>query len=159
MRVWRLCKADHAATAFTGEGAILYAGRWHHAGTPVVYTAESRSLAILEQLVHLSRSRLPPRFVCFSADVPDALAVVEVSAAELPPDWHRHPGPPALRDLGTKWAESNASVALAVPSAVVRGERNVLLNPRHPEFARVTIGEAEPFALDERLVPEHAEAD
>ena len=156
MRVWRLCKADHAGTAFTGEGAILYAGRWHHAGTPVIYTAESRSLAVLEQLVHLSRNRLPPRFACFGVDVPDDLPVSVVALADLPADWQRYPGPPALRDLGTKWAESNASVVLAVPSAVVRGERNFLLNPRHPDFGRLGIGSAEPFALDERLLPARA---
>ena len=151
MRVWRLCKAEHAATAFSGDGAVLYAGRWHHAGTRVVYTAESRSLAVLEQLVHLSRNRLPPHFVCFAVDVPDDLDVLVVSPADLPEDWRRQPGPPALRDLGTKWAESLASACLAVPSAVVPGERNVLLNPAHPDFARLAIGAAEPFVLDERL--------
>jgi RES domain-containing protein len=154
MRVWRLCKAEHAATAFSGEGALLYAGRWHHAGTPVIYTAESRSLAVLEQLVHLARSRLPPNFVCFGVDVPDELAVVEVPLAELPAGWRSHPGPLELRDLGTKWAQSNASVCLAVPSAVVPAERNFLLNPRHPDFARLALGAPEPFALDERLAPE-----
>jgi RES domain-containing protein len=154
MRLWRLCKAEHAATAFTGEGALLYAGRWHHAGTRVVYAAESRSLAVLEQLVHLSRNRLPPRFVCFAVDVPEDLDVPSVSPEELPPDWRRQPGPPALRDLGTKWAESRTSACLAVPSAVVPGERNVLLNPEHPDFARLAIGEAEPFELDERLAAE-----
>jgi RES domain-containing protein len=154
MRVYRLCKAEHAAAAFTGEGAILYAGRWHHAGTPVVYTAESRSLAVLEQLVHLSRNRLPPRFVCFAVDVPDELEITVAPLAELPAGWRSYPGPLELRDLGTKWAQSNASVALAVPSAVVPAERNVLLNPRHPDFARLAIGAPEPFAVDERLAAE-----
>jgi RES domain-containing protein len=79
--------------------------------------------------------------------------VSAVAVADLPADWQRYPGPPALRDLGTRWAESKASVVLAVPSAVVRGERNFLLNPRHPDFARLTVGAAEPFALDERLMP------
>jgi RES domain-containing protein len=153
MRVWRLCKAEHAATAFSGEGAILYAGRWHHAGTPVIYTAESRSLAVLEQLVHLSRNRLPPHFVCFGVDVPDELEPAVVPLAELPAGWRRHPAPGELRDLGTRWAASGASVCLAVPSAVVPAERNFLLNPRHPDFARLAIGAAEPFDLDERLAP------
>jgi len=154
MRVWRLCKAEHAATAFTGEGALLYSGRWHHAGTPVIYTAESRSLAVLEQLVHLSRNRLPPHFVCFGVELPDDLAVPVVAVAELPAGWRRHPAPPALRDLGTRWAASGASACLAVPSAVVPAERNVLLNPRHPDFARLAVGAPEPLAIDERLVAE-----
>lgn len=152
MRVWRICKAAHSATAFTGEGALLYAGRWHHPGTLVVYASESRALAALEQLVHLHRTRLPPHFVCFSLDIPDDVAITEVRARDLPAGWRRHPGPVELQDIGTRWAESRKTVCLAVPSAVVLGEHNLLLNPRHPDFARLAIGDPEPFEFDERLV-------
>ena len=151
MRVWRLCKAEHAATAFTGEGAILYAGRWHHPGTPVVYCSESRALAALEQLVQLHRNRLPPHFVCFGVQIADDLAVTEVRLRDLPAEWRRYPGPPGLRDIGTRWAESGETVVLHVPSAVVPEEHNFLVNPRHPDFGRVTIGDAESFEFDERL--------
>ena len=152
MRVWRICKADHAAAAFTGEGAILYAGRWHRMGTPIVYTSESRALAALEQLVHLHRNRLPPRFVCFAVDVPDALAMAEVRVQDLPDGWHRHPAPPELPEIGTRWAAAAETVCLKVPSAVVPGEHNFLLNPRHDHFRRLRIGAPEPFEFDERLV-------
>ncbi len=152
MRVWRICKAEHAPTAFTGEGALLYAGRWHHAGTPVVYCSESRALAALEQLVHLHRNRLPPGFVCFGVDIPDGLTIREVRKEELTREWRRQPGPQELRDIGTAWAESGETVVLQVPSAVVPEEHNFLLNPRHPEFGRLAIGDPEPFEFDERLV-------
>jgi RES domain-containing protein len=152
MRVWRVCKAEHARTAFTGEGAILYAGRWHHAGTPVVYCSESRALAVLEQLVHLHRNRLPPHFVCFAVEIPEGVAIDAVQIRNLPAQWRRQPGPPELQEIGTRWAESGESVALEVPSAVVPKEHNVLLNPRHPDFGRLAIGDPEPFAFDERLV-------
>jgi RES domain-containing protein len=152
MRVWRICKAEHAATAFTGEGAVRYPGRWHHAGTPVVYCSESRALAALEQLVHLHRNRLPPHFVCFAVDVPDGLATRDVRGEDLPAAWRRQPGPPELRDIGTRWAESCESVVLEVPSAVVAGEHNYLLNPRHPDFRRLAIGAPEPFEFDDRLI-------
>jgi RES domain-containing protein len=152
MRVWRICKAEHAATAFTGEGAILYGGRWHHPGARVVYCSESRALAALEQLVHLHRNQLPPNFVCFAVEIPDALAIHEVRTADLPAAWRRQPGPPALRDIGSRWVESGATVALRVPSAVVPGEHNFLLNPRHPDFGQLAIGEPRAFAFDERLV-------
>ena len=152
MRVWRLCKAEHAATAFAGEGAVLYAGRWHHRGTPVVYCSESRALGALEQLVQLHRSRLPPHFVCFGVQIPDDLAVAELRLRDLPVVWRRYPGPPELRDLGTRWAESADTVVLRVPSAVVPEEHNFLLNPRHPDFGRIAIGAPEPFEFDERLI-------
>ena len=152
MRVWRICKAEHVATAFTGEGAIIYPGRWHHPGTPVVYCSESRALAALEQLVHLHRNRLPPNFVCFEVGIPDGLAIGEVRPEDLPAEWRRQPGPPELRDIGTRWAESTETAVLQVPSAIVPGEHNFLLNPRHPGFGRLAIGDPEPFVLDERLV-------
>jgi RES domain-containing protein len=152
MRVWRICKAEHAAVAFTGEGAILYPGRWHHAGTPVVYCSESRALAALEQLVHLHRNRLPPNFVCFPVEMPDGVAITEVRIEDLPAEWRRQPGPPELRDIGTRWAEASDSVVMQVPSAVVPGEHNFLLNPRHADFGRLAIGDLEPFAFDQRLV-------
>jgi len=152
MRVWRICKAEHAATAFTGEGALLYPGRWHHPGTPVVYCSESRALAALEQLVHLHRNRLPPHFICFGVEIPDHVAITEVRVQDLPTAWRRQPASPELRDIGTHWAGSSESVVLQVPSAVVPGEHNFLLNPRHPDFGQLAIADAEPFAFDERLV-------
>lgn len=152
MRVWRICKAEHAATAFTGEGALLYPGRWHHAGTAVVYCSESRALAALEQLVHLHRNRLPPHFVCFGVEIPHGVAIRELRVEELPAEWRRQPAPAELRDIGTRWAGSNEAVALQVPSAVVPGEYNFLVNPRHPDFGRLEIRSPEPFAFDERLV-------
>jgi RES domain-containing protein len=152
MRIWRICKAEHAASAFSGEGALLYDGRWHRKGIRVVYASESRALAALEQLVHLQRSRLPPHFVCFGVDVPEDLAVSVIRIGDLPRGWHRHPGPPELREIGTRWAESGRSVCLQVPSAVVRGEHNFLLNPRHPDFRKLRIRRPEPFDFDPRLL-------
>jgi len=152
MRIWRICKAEHAATAFTGEGALLYTGRWHHAGSPVVYCSESRALAALEQLVHLHRNRLPPNFVCFGVEIPDDLTIRHVRTEDLPAEWRHQPGPPELRDIGTHWAEEDETVVLQVPSAVVPGEHNFLLNSRHPDFGRLAIDDAEIFAFDERLV-------
>jgi RES domain-containing protein len=152
MRVWRICKAEHAPMAFTGEGAMLYPGRWHHAGTAVVYCSESRALAALEQLVHLHRNRLPPHFVCFGVTIPVGIAIRDVRIEDLPAEWRYQPAPLELRDIGTRWAESGETVVLQVPSAVVPGEHNFLVNPRQPDFGRLTIGDAEPFEFDERLV-------
>jgi RES domain-containing protein len=152
MRVWRICKAEHVATAFTGEGAVLFAGRWHHRGTRVVYASESRALAALEQLVHLHRNRLPPHFVCFAVDIPDDLGISEVRVQDLPAEWRRHPGPAELQDIGTRWVESGETVCLRVPSAVVPEEHNFLLNPCHEDFGSLAIGDPEPFEFDERLI-------
>lgn len=151
MRVFRICQLSHASSAFTGDGAVLYPGRWHARGSRVVYASESRALAALEQLVHLHRPRLPADFVCFSVDIPDDLAIPAIPIGTLPAEWRKHPGPPELQEMGSAWIAAGTSVCLEVPSAVVPGEHNVLLNPRHPDFSRLAIGPAEPFAFDDRL--------
>ena len=150
--MFRICKANHAQTAFSGQGALRYAGRWHHAGTAVVYTSESRALAALEQLVHLQRSRLPPHFVCFAIEIPDAIARRRIELGELPPDWRQQPGPAALRDLGTRWFCAAETVCLELPSAIVPREHNYLLNPQHSDFARLAISAPELFEFDERIL-------
>lgn len=150
--IWRICKAEHAAAAFSGEGAVLYPGRWHHAGTPVVYCSESRALAALEQLVNLDRNRLPPNFVCFGVEVPPGVGVARLSIADMPSDWRAQPAPVALRDIGTRWIEAEETAVLCVPSAVVPAEHNFLLNPRHVDFDELVIGAPESFDFDERLL-------
>ena len=154
MRVWRVCKAQHVAAAFTGDGSMLYAGRWHPRGTRVVYASESRALAALEQLVHLHRNRLPPNFVCFAVDIPSALDLIEVRVQDLPEEWRRYPGPAALQEIGARWLREFETACLRVPSAVVPGESNFLLNPLHEDFTRLIVGEPESFELDPRLLGE-----
>lgn len=149
MRVWRLCKKAHAA--FDGEGARRVGGRWNRRGTPVVYASQSLSLAALELLVHADPAFLPGDLVAIPADVPDALTVESIEAADLPRDWRRYPAPEALADRGSDWARSGRSPVLSVPSAVVPLERNFLLNPAHPDFRRIRAGKPEPFHFDTRL--------
>jgi RES domain-containing protein len=38
-----------------------------------------------------------------------------------------------------------------VPSALVADEFNLILNPTHPDFSRLTIGPPRPFAFDGRI--------
>jgi RES domain-containing protein len=70
---------------------------------------------------------------------------------DLPPDWRTYPAPDRLKDLGTAWIRDGRTVALVVPSAIIPREHNVLLNPVHPDFPRIRIGPASPFAFDPRL--------
>jgi RES domain-containing protein len=149
VRVWRLCSRRHRA--FDGEGARLHGGRWNHRGTRVVYTSESLSLAALEYFVNLDPDLLPPDLVAIPAEVPEAVRIQQLAIRELPRNWRETPSPEALQDLGTAWASRRVTAVLAVPSAVVPQERNFLLNPAHPDFQRIRIGEGEPFRLDPRL--------
>jgi RES domain-containing protein len=149
MRVWRLCRRKHAA--FDGEGARLAGGRWNRRGTAVVYASETLSLAALESLVHLDFALAPDDLVAVAADIPDALPMTRLEVADLPRNWRRYPAPEALADLGTDWAGARRTAVLSVPSALVPRERNILLNPTHPEFRRVRLLPPERFSFDPRL--------
>ena len=148
---WRIARSAYAAEAFTGNGAVSYAGRWHSEGTRVVYTAESAALATLEVLVHLGTRSSIPSYVVIPCSFDEAL-VQTVDVERLPSNWADAQSPPALRAIGDHWVRSGASAVLKVPAAVTRVEFNYLLNPRHPGFASINIGEPRAFRLDVRLV-------
>lgn len=146
---WRIIKAKRAATAFTGEGAAKTGGRWNSRGVSVVYTSATKSLATLESLVHLN----PPvtfTYVAFSAKFDDALVEV-FPIKNLPADWRTEPPPPSTKAIGDDWVKAGRSAVLALPS-VITGETNYLLNPAHRDFKKITIGKAEPFVFDPRLL-------
>jgi RES domain-containing protein len=117
----------------------------------VVYTSATLSLAVMELLVHLDDDDLAKAYVGVPADLPDGLAITRLRAGDLPRDWRRIPAPAALAQLGARWAAARETAALAAPSAVIPHELNYLLNPRHPQFKRIRVGQPEPFALDPRL--------
>ena len=149
MHLWRLFPGRFRDSAFTGVGGLYAARRWNHLGTPMVYTATSRALAALEFFVNLELIDAPDDLLIAEASVPDQL-VEALNLKELPRNW-RGLNSKACRDLGSGWAASLRSLALQVPSAVVEGDWNVLLNPKHPEFAKVRISATKPFHFDERL--------
>ena len=147
---WRIVKAKHAATAFSGKGAADYGGRWNSRGVAVVYASISKSLAALENLVHLN----PPvifKYVAFPIQFD--IALVEVfPLKKLPAGWHAEPPPPSTQLIGDDWVRTARSAVLALPSVIISGEPNFLLNPAHPDFKKISIGKPEPFAFDSRLI-------
>ena len=147
MRVYRLTRARYAA--FNGRGSLLASGRWHWAGVPVIYTAESRALAALETLVHTRKDQIPTDYVLLDIEVDDN-CIESVPERDLPIDW-RVPEPRYSRNFGNEWTGSQRSVALVVPSIVIPQERNLLFNANHPDFHRVRVSPFQPFWWDHRL--------
>ncbi|MBK6973162.1 MAG: RES domain-containing protein [Sterolibacteriaceae bacterium] len=148
--VWRLLTARFARTAFSGEGARLYGGRWNRKGVAMVYTAGSQSLAMLEMLVQ--DEPLRARYVMISATVPTKLKIERLAPQQLPADWRDPAAREHLQTVGTDWIKRGSSAVLAVPSVVIPAETNYLLNPHHPSFARIEIGRAQAFVTDLRLI-------
>jgi RES domain-containing protein len=148
---WRIFKSREARDAFTGEGARRFGGRWNSRGTPIVYTAESVALAILEILVQLeSRKPLPAYRIAMVKF--DASLVSVLRQGQLPRNWRAEPPPARARLIGDNWILRARSAVLRVPSAVVPRANNFLLNPGHPDFARISLGKPERFEFDARLI-------
>nr|WP_298724255.1 RES family NAD+ phosphorylase [uncultured Steroidobacter sp.] len=149
VHAFRLIKAKHASTAFSGEGARLVGGRWNLPGTPLVYASESLSLAALETFVHLQPVDKRIRYVWFRITIPANVAIDEL--ASLPKSWRDSPPGEASQAVGTRWAKEAAAPVLRTPSVLVPGEHNLLLNPLHPHFKRLKISKPQPFEFDGRL--------
>ncbi len=147
---WRIVRAKHAATAFTGDGAMRASGRWHSRGTPLVYTAESRALAVLEMMAHLEADELLKHYRLIAASFDESLVRV-LQPHDLPANWKKRPAPGTTKEVGDLWIASIESVVLKAPSVIVAGESNFLLNPNHRDFDKVSIGAPEPFRFDRRL--------
>lgn len=150
MRAWRIVKEKHAASAFNGEGAWLYGGRWNSRGTRVVYTSATLSLAALENLVHLT----PPiafRYVAIAIDF-DKRLLKRIDQKSLPTDWHAEPPIQASKEIGDLWVREARSAVLEIPSAIIPSEPNYLLNPAHPDFKKIIIYKATSFSFDPRLL-------
>src|SRR5258707_5222079 len=152
MRVYRLGAVPFARTrkaAFSGDGVLQASERWHAAGHLIVYTAQSLSLAALEILVHLKQTNNIQPFCAYSAEIPDALIL---KPDPLPPRWRSRIG--VSRRFGDTWLEAKTSPALLVPSVITPGERNVLLNPAHPQFSPQWILTGPiAYTFDLRLLP------
>lgn len=149
LTVWRVVTERYADTAFSGEGARLYGGRWNPKGVAMVYTAHTQSLALLEMLVQ--DSPLRAHYVMIPARFPERI-VERIASASLPPDWRDLSVRGELQQVGATWSRTRTSAVLAVPSAVVPAESNYLLNPEHPDFVHVEIGAREEWLTDPRLL-------
>ena len=148
--IWRLLTARYADSAFTGEGARRYAGRWNRKGIPMVYTAGSQSLALLELLVQ--DEPLRARYVIIQASIPESVPIERIAPEQLPANWREPGAREHLRIIGSDWVGNRSSAVLAVPSAVIPAETNYLLNPAHPDFSMIAIGSPEEFVTDLRLI-------
>src|ERR1700690_3870704 len=150
MKVWRICRAIHAAGAFSGDGARLYGGRWNSQGVRIVYASSSLALAAVETFVHLEPNLQPDDLVSIEAEIPTGLAVERLDLHSLPRRWYELRDD-ALRIIGDRWIRAGKTVALQVPSAAIRRAWNVLLNPEHADFRKVRTEKPEAFEFDLRM--------
>ena len=150
--VHRLLRKPFSATPFDGEGSFRFGGRWSRPGTRVVYTAEHLSLAMIEYLAHLDADRPPASLMLATADIPDDVSLLRLAPSDLPSTWRNYPAPDALQAIGDRFAQEQQACVLAVPSVLAVTDNNWILNPAHPDFAKITLNPGKPFDYDPRLI-------
>ena len=151
MTAGRIVPQNGVDSAFDGEGARLYGGRWNSPGRPAVYLADSRALAALEVLVHLNPAMASLQYqmieVTFPASLVQAIDIQPLAAALGSPSVL-----PASQHAGDTWLAKASSPVLQIYSSIISEEPNYLLNPKHPKFDHIQIGDARTFAFDPRLL-------
>lgn len=148
LKCYRIGDPHGAHRIFDATGSKVYPGRWNTAACAMIYASEHYSTAMLEKLVHGS-GRLPPNQHYIEITIPGGAGYEVLNVAALP-DWFLETGATS-KPFGDAWQRSKRSLILLVPSVVARIERNVLINPEHPEFPRITTGLHEPVWWDKRL--------
>jgi RES domain-containing protein len=150
MILYRIAKCNYI-NDLTGTGARLYGGRWNSEGKSMVYLASSRSLAVLEVLVHIPPLLMPNNYCSAEIEVPEK-NIYTLDSKSLPNNWKDVSYPAELKQLGNNFIREAKYLMLKVPSSVVPEEYNYLLNPWHPDIKRVKIFKTSPFSFDERLL-------
>ena len=150
MIVFRLSKTDFC-NDLSGKGAEINGGRWNSKGQPLLYTCESRALCITEIAVHTPLGIIPLDYCLCTIELPDNLAVKEISNTEMPADWKSLPHSESTQIIGNQFIRDRKDLVFKAPSAAVPGEYNYLINPLHPNFHTVKIISTEPFLFDEHL--------
>ena len=128
------------------------AARWNSNGHFMLYTASTRALACLENMVHRRSIGTDDLFGVTLIEIPDDLKIKKIDKGELPVNWQKYINYTSCQAIGDKWLKENRTTILQVPSAIITEEYNYLLNPQHPDFSRIKVHSTEKFTFDERLL-------
>jgi RES domain-containing protein len=152
VKLWRIAAEtrSYAADDLSGAGSAVAPGRWNMDGEPVVYSAPTRAIAVLETSAHVDSSGLPLNRFLIEIDVPESVWAdrVQVAIDSLPEAWCAIPAGMASARVGSGWLASLRSAILIVPSVIVPEESAALINPRHPDGARLSAKVVRKFEYD-----------
>lgn len=149
MIVYRLSKEKYAAT-LSGIGAAISGGRWNSKQVEMIYTASSRALAMAEVAVHIAHQMIPLDYMMMEIYIPDSFSMQTIELDDLAEDWAVFNQIHATKKIGDEFIRSS-ELFLKVPSAVVQGDYNILINPEHPDFDAIQIINRTKFPFDKRL--------
>lgn len=150
MTVYRLSREKYRYD-LSGKGAELYGGRWNSKGVAMLYTSQSRALAFAEVAIHIPVGLVPKDYFLISIHFPDTAGILKIAVAEMPTDWRSNPHSNSTQRIGDQFILESKFLILQVPSAVVPGDFNFLINPTHPQSNDVKIESVEQFEFDSRF--------
>ena len=150
MEVFRLSREKYASQ-LSGNGAAIKGARWNSIGVELIYTAENRSLAMAEVAVHFTFATLPDDYMMITIVIPDDFEIKEINEKDLPLDWKIFPHPNSTQKFGNNFVIENKYCLLKIPSVVTKGDYNILINPNHKDFSRISISNVEKFPFDSRI--------
>lgn len=147
MHVYRITLEKYSASLVASGNPA----RWNSKDVKMIYTASSRALACLENVVHRSALGLQSGFRVMVIQIPEALSVTIIKKEELVNDWHLFENYPITQAIGDAWIQKGETAILQVPSAIIAEESKFLLNTGHTDLKRVKLVKTEPFAFDPRI--------
>ncbi len=150
MIVYRLCKSPWEED-LSGQGAKITGGRWNSKGIAVVYTSSSRALCVTEIAVHTPLGCLPQDYFLIEIHIPENCSIKEILVSDLPRNWQSFEKRQITQHIGNSFIQLCKALILKVPSAVVQGDFNYLINPEHKDIQSIRILNKEAFIFDERL--------
>lgn len=150
MRVFRLSRSKFSSD-LSGKGAELAGGRWNSKGKAVLYTSQSRALCTTEIAVHTPLGNIPRDYEIVELTIPDSCKALEIKISDLPTDWKSIPHSHSTQEIGDKFISEGKFLVFKVPSVVVPGDFNFLINPNHRNFNEVEITSTNTFEFDVRL--------
>lgn len=147
MLVYRITLAKYSGKLIASGRAA----RWNPNEVEMIYTASSRSLACLENVVHRDKLGLSLVFNILTIECPDALKIETIPLKSLPANWIDFDQMYLTQKIGEEWVKDRESAILQVPSSIVSEEVNYLINPKHPDFGQIKIVKTQPFVFDSRI--------
>jgi len=147
MHVYRITHINWAGK-LKASGRVA---RWNSEGKFVIYTASSRALACLENVVHRSGEGLNNLFKIITIYIPDKITIEKIEPVELTTNWFEFESYSQCQKIGNLWFNNAVSCILEVPSAIIPDEKNYIINTNHPEFEKISIKSVDDFKFDPRL--------
>jgi RES domain-containing protein len=118
----------------------------------MVYTSESRALAMLEVTVHLNGLLdIPTDRYLVEIEIPDALKIITLHPTDLPKNWNAIPPNIFTQHFGDDFVKELKAPLLKVPSSIVPQEFNLLINPLHPDSKKIKLKSKHPIPFDPRI--------